>query len=107
MNTKYILILFPHFFIDILFFRSKRPTATQTALGGPLSDEEAGFGVFGDEIVTIESYKLKADLAELKEKAGDTARASELYDEAAQDAMAANMMKLATELSLKAAEFIQ
>lgn len=85
----------------------QRPTATQTDLGGPLTDEEAGFGVGNDEIVSIESYRLRADLAKLKEKAGDNLKASKLYEEAAHEAMEAKMMKLATEMSLKAAELIQ
>ena len=88
-------------------FSFKRPTATQTALGGPLTDEEAGFGVGGDETVMIEPYQLRADLAKLKEKAGDLSKASALYEEAAQEAMESNKMKLATELSLKAAELLQ
>lgn len=98
---------FSHFSSFTCYFALKRPTATQTALGGPLSDEEAGFGVGSDEIVTINSYQLKADLAKLKEKAGDTSKAAKLYEEASFEAMEAKMMKLATELSLKAAELMQ
>ena len=36
----------------------------------PVSDEEAGFGVGSDEIVTLNSYQLKADLAKLKKFVG-------------------------------------
>lgn len=80
------------------------PTATQTDLGGPLTDEEAGFGGGGDEIITVESYQLRTDLAKLVENSGDKLKASNLYEEAAREAMEANKMKLATELSLKAAD---
>lgn len=55
----------------------------------------------------IEPYQLRADLAKLKEKAGDLSTASTLYEEAAQEAMESNKMKVATELSLKAAELLQ
>jgi hypothetical protein len=47
---------------------------------------------------------LKAELAELKEKLGDFADASRLYEEAADGAMTAGQMKNATQWSLKAAE---
>jgi elongation factor 2 kinase len=80
------------------------PTATQTTVGGPLSDEEA-FGSEGDDDkFMIASYVLKAELAELKEKAGDCATASGLYEEAADGAMVDGLMKTATKWSLKAAE---
>eukprot|EP00536_Pseudo-nitzschia_multiseries_P006188 jgi/Psemu1/286289/fgenesh1_pg.129_\ len=82
------------------------PTATQTELGGPLTDEEAGFGGGGDDTITIESYKLRADLAELVASTGDKTRASELYEEAAHEAIDAKKMKMATEWSLKASELL-
>jgi len=82
------------------------PTATQTDLGGPLTDEEAGFGTSGDEAITFESYQLRADLAKLVEKAGDKSKASALYEEAAQEAMQAGKMKIATEWSLKASDLL-
>jgi hypothetical protein len=69
-----------------------------------LSDEEA-FGSEGDDDkFMIASYVLKAELAELKEKAGDFATASVLYEEAADGAMVNGQMKSATKWSLKAAE---
>jgi len=83
------------------------PTATQTALGGPLTDEQAGFGGGGDEAITLESHQLRADLAKLVEIAGDKFKASRLYEEAAHEAMQANKMKIATEWSLKAADLLQ
>ena len=84
------------------------PTATQTALGGPLTDEEAGFGVgSGDEAITLESYQLRADLAKLVETSGDHQKASKLYEQAAHEAMQANKMKVATEWSLKASNLMQ
>ena len=82
------------------------PTATQTNLGGPLTDEEAGFGGSSDETINMESYQLKADLAELVANAGDKSKASKLYEEAAHEAIQANKMKTATEWSLKAAELL-
>lgn len=82
------------------------PTAIQTELGGPLTDEEAGFGSGGDETITMEPYQLKAALAELIANNGDKAKASELYDEAAHEAIQANKMKTAAEWSLKAAELL-
>jgi elongation factor 2 kinase len=83
------------------------PTATQTALGGPLSDEEALGLQNTDEKFIVETYELKAELAELKEKVGDKQAAAELYEEASNDAMTANKMKKATEWSLKASELLE
>ena len=81
------------------------PTATQTGLGGPLSDEEAlGVGENSDERCLMEGYELKAELAELKEQAADLSTAAKLYEEAADGAMTAGKMKKATEWSLKASE---
>merc|ERR1712194_471159 len=71
------------------------PTATQTAMGGPLSDEEA-FGGAGDEQddeIAIKAYELMSELAELKIEAGDKAAASEYYQEAADGAMGDGKMK--------------
>lgn len=45
-----------------------------------------------------------AELATLKEKAGDHATASRLYEQAADGAMEDGKMKTATQWSLKAAE---
>jgi elongation factor 2 kinase len=80
------------------------PTATQTTAGGPMSDEEAFGSEHGDDKFLLSVYVLKAELAELKEKAGDFATASRLYEEAADGAMNAGQMKNATKWSLKAAE---
>lgn len=82
------------------------PTAIQTELGGPLTDEEAGFGGGGDETITMEPCQLKAALAKLIANTGDKTKASELYEEAAQEAIQANKMKIAAEWSLKAAELL-
>jgi hypothetical protein len=82
-------------------------TATQTALGGPLSDEEALGIENSDEKCLVETYELRAELAELKERVGDKQSAAALYEEASNEAMAANKMKKATELSLKASELIE
>ena len=80
------------------------PNATQTNLGGPLSDEEALGVENSDENCLMEAYELKAELAEYKSKVGDNTTASRLYEEAADSAMTAGKMKKATEWSLKASE---
>jgi hypothetical protein len=58
------------------------PTATQTAVGGPLSDEGVFGSENGDDKLLVSTYVLKGELAELKEKASDFATASRLYEEA-------------------------
>jgi hypothetical protein len=81
------------------------PTATQTSLGGPLSDE-AAFGsdrCSDDSFVVAKYYELEFDLAKLKEAAGDLASASALYESAADGAMTDVKMKTVTTWSLKAA----
>jgi elongation factor 2 kinase len=80
------------------------PTATQTSVGGPLSDEEVFGSDNSDDKFLLSVYVLKAELAELKEKAGDFAKASRLYEEAADGAMSDGQMKNATKWSLKAAD---
>ena len=83
------------------------PTATQTTLGGPLSDEEA-FGSSGedtDDEIPIKAYELMAELASLKAEAGDKVAASHYYQEAAERAVQDNKMRIGAEWSLKAAEF--
>jgi elongation factor 2 kinase len=80
------------------------PTATQTNLGGPLSDEEALGMENTDEKSLMEAYQLKAELAEFKENSGDMAAAAALYEEAAGGAMTDGKMKTATQWSLKACE---
>ena len=80
------------------------PTATQTALGGPLSDEEALGAENSDEKFLVETYDLRAELAELKAKAGDKEMAAALYEEAANEAKSAGKMKKASEWSCKASE---
>ena len=83
------------------------PTATQTSLGGPLSDEIDLFtdGAAGDEKCLMEIYELQGELAEIYEKSGNkTAEAASLYEQAADGAMTAGKMQKATAWSLKAAE---
>lgn len=84
------------------------PTATQTTLGGPLSDEEAfgGSGDDGDDTIHIKPYDLMAELASLKEETGDKGAAAHYYQEAAERAVQDNKMKLGTDWSLKAAELL-
>jgi hypothetical protein len=81
-------------------------TATQTTVGGPLSDEEAfgGSSEDQDDEIPIKAYELTAELAELKVEANDKQGASSLYQQAAEGAIQDNKMKLATGWSLKAAE---
>jgi elongation factor 2 kinase len=83
------------------------PTATQTDLGGPLSDEEALGMENSDEKISMEAYQLRAELAELLAKNGDNERASALYEEASSEAMEAGKMKTATLWSLKASELLE
>ena len=82
------------------------PTATQTALGGPLSDEEALGAENSDEKCTVDAFELRAELALLMEAAGKKEEASALYEEASNEAMAANKMKKAAEWSLKASSLL-
>ena len=83
------------------------PTATQSNLGGPLTDEEAFGTKNSDENVSIDSYHVKADLAALVAKTGDKAKASWLYEEASCEAMECRKMTLAMELSSKSAELVE
>ena len=83
------------------------PTATQTDLGGPLSDEEALGMVNSDEKFSIEPYELRAELARLKAKVGDKKTAAALYEVASNEAMTAGKMKKASEWSLRAAELLE
>jgi elongation factor 2 kinase len=83
------------------------PTATQTNLGGPLSDEEALGMENSDEKISVESYQLRAELAELIAKTGDKEKASSLYEEASCEAMSYGKMKTATEWSLKASTLLE
>ncbi|KAL3936964.1 MAG: hypothetical protein SGARI_002338 [Bacillariaceae sp.] len=83
------------------------PTATQTDLGGPLTDEEALGMENSDEKICMEVYQLRAELAELYAKAGKNDKASLLYEEASSEAMEAGKMKTATEWSLKASELLE
>lgn len=85
------------------------PTATQTNLGGPLSDEEAfgGSGDEGDDTIHMKPYELMAELASLKAETGDEGAAAHYYQEAAEGAVQDGKMKLGTEWSLKAAELVQ
>lgn len=79
------------------------PTATQTNLGGPLSDDEA-FGEASDDKILLQYYELQAELAELKARTGEPAEAAALYQQAADRAMVDGKMKTATEWSLKAVD---
>eukprot|EP00429_Kryptoperidinium_foliaceum_P005933 CAMPEP_0176011026 /NCGR_PEP_ID=MMETSP0120_2-20121206/5075_1 /TAXON_ID=160619 /ORGANISM="Kryptoperidinium foliaceum, Strain CCMP 1326" /LENGTH=796 /DNA_ID=CAMNT_0017343883 /DNA_START=142 /DNA_END=2529 /DNA_ORIENTATION=- len=82
------------------------PNATQTLLGGPLSDAQTTDAFddesSGDETFLVEVYELKAELAELKAQAGDKDAARQYYSEASEEAMAAHKLKLATQWSLLA-----
>ena len=80
------------------------PNATQTMLGGPLSDEDLFNPDNSDEKCLMEPYELKGELAEIKEKQGNKSQAAALYEEAADAAMTAGKMQKATAWSLKAAE---
>jgi elongation factor 2 kinase len=81
------------------------PTATQTSLGGPLSDDEAFANIDGgDDSFIMKRYELLHDLAELNERAGKLDAASHLYEQAADGAMADGKMKTAAEWSCKAGE---
>jgi len=83
------------------------PTATQTVMGGPLSDEEALGSENTDEKCVVEGYELKGELAALKLKLGAKDVAATLYEEASNDAMNAGKMKKASEWSLKAAGLME
>mmetsp|Transcript_12989 Transcript_12989/g.30753 ORF Transcript_12989/g.30753 Transcript_12989/m.30753 type:complete len:750 (-) Transcript_12989:61-2310(-) len=83
------------------------PTATQTVMGGPLSDEEALGSENTDEKCVVETYELKGELAALKLKLGSKEAAAALFEEASNDAMNAGKMKKASEWSLKAAELME
>ena len=82
------------------------PTATQTNLGGPLSDEEAfGQAHRGDDKFLLCKYQLQAELAEHYAATGIYAPASSLLEEASEGALNDGKMKLAAQWSLRAAEF--
>lgn len=80
------------------------PTATQTSLGGPLSDDTVFGNEGGDDSFLLTKYELQFDLAEILKRKGALEESSTLYAEAADGALSAGKMKLATEWSLKAAE---
>ena len=83
------------------------PTATQTSLGGPLSDEEAfstGSDNGSDDSVPLKKYELQFALAQIMEQSNDYSSAASLYEVAADGAVADGKMKIATSWSLKAAE---
>jgi elongation factor 2 kinase len=83
------------------------PQASQTALGGPLSDEKAFGSENSDEKCLTDKFELKAELAEIKLKLGYKQAAAVLFEEASNEAMSANKMKKASEWSLKAAELME
>jgi elongation factor 2 kinase len=82
------------------------PTATQTSLGGPLSDEEAFHNESdeSDDVVHVKEYELQFALAQMKEECNDRAAASVLYELAADGAVNDGKMKSASVWSLKGAE---
>jgi hypothetical protein len=57
-----------------------------------------------DEKCILETYVMKAELAELKVAAGDTVRAAELFEEAADGAMNDGKMQSAAKWSNRASE---
>jgi hypothetical protein len=59
-----------------------------------------------DERCILESFVVKAELAELKAKAGDVEGAASLFEEAANGAMTAGKLQSATTWSLQAAELL-
>lgn len=79
-------------------------SAAQTETHGGLSDSEVLGGENSDEKCIVEAYTLKAELAELKAKIGDTGAAAILYQEAADGAMNDGKMQNATKWSLRASE---
>jgi hypothetical protein len=86
------------------------PTATQTSLGGPVSDEEAFSSANADSDATcfVDICELRAELAGLKEKTGNKAAAAALYEEASNEAMTClNKKKKAAEWSMKAAALME
>ena len=80
------------------------PTATQSTLGGPLSDEDAFGESHGDETFLLSIYQLEAELAECYLSSGQPEKAASLYEAASEGAMNDGKMKLATQWSIKAAE---
>ena len=72
-----------------------------------LSDAEALGGENMDEKSILETYVMKAELAELKASAGATALAAELFQEAADGAMNDGKMQAATKWSLRACELVE
>jgi hypothetical protein len=84
------------------------PTVTQTALGGPLTDQEAfnmtGLQHSADDYVIFENYELHEELAHLKEEVFDLVSAVKYYDLASEEAMAAGKMKLASKWSCQSLE---
>lgn len=82
------------------------PTATQTSLGGPLSDEDAfdSGDKESDDSILIKKYELQFALAQIKEHMNDYSSASMLYEVAADGAVEDGKMQTATLWSLKAAE---
>jgi len=85
--------------------RSLEPTSEMLAAHtARLSDEQALGFVNTDEQCLFEDYELMAKLAELKVKAGESAEAAELFQEAADLAMNAGRMSFASNWSERATE---
>jgi len=80
------------------------PTEYQTEQHGPLSDVEALGKANSDEVYLFEQYELKARLADLKAKTGDSTTAASLFQQAAEMAMSAGKMQTANKWSMRAAE---
>ena len=82
-----------------------RPLIPPTA--SLISSSIASFGGENtDERCILEAYVVKAELAELKAKAGNVEAAACLFEEAADGAMTAGKMQSATKWSLRAAELL-
>lgn len=83
------------------------PNLISADAGCTLSDAEALGGENLDEKCILETYVMKAELAELKAAAGEKALAAELFQEAADGAMDDGKMKTATQWSLRASELVE
>lgn len=85
------------------------PTATQTTLGGPLSDEDAYSSCNAqdnaDDSFILQKYELLYELSEIQARVGEYEEAAELCEEASKLAMKDGQMKKAAEWSLKAMEY--
>eukprot|EP00521_Asterionellopsis_glacialis_P013996 CAMPEP_0195290632 /NCGR_PEP_ID=MMETSP0707-20130614/6420_1 /TAXON_ID=33640 /ORGANISM="Asterionellopsis glacialis, Strain CCMP134" /LENGTH=760 /DNA_ID=CAMNT_0040350785 /DNA_START=35 /DNA_END=2317 /DNA_ORIENTATION=+ len=77
-----------------------------STFGKGMSDEEA-LGIENDDgKIFVESYVLKAELAEFKAKTGAASEAATLFEEAADGAMNDGKMQTATKWSMQASELL-